>query len=85
MAHDPETYSDPSAFRPERFLGPEPERDPGFVFGFGRRICPGRVLAQNSIYMFAAHLLALFDVKPARGPDGKEIEVKPGCRENGLL
>jgi cytochrome P450 len=85
MAHDPATYSDPFSFRPERFLGPEPEHDPSFVFGFGRRICPGRVLAQNSIYMFAAHLLALFDVKPARGLDGKEIEVQSGYRDNGIL
>jgi cytochrome P450 len=77
MAHDPLTYSDPFSFRPERFIGPDPEPDPTFVFGFGKRICPGRALAQNSMYMFAAHLLALFDVKRARGPDGQELEVKP--------
>ncbi|KAF8152982.1 cytochrome P450 [Crassisporium funariophilum] len=42
MTHDPEVYSDPFTFKPERFLGPNPEQDPRDVcFGFGRRICPG--------------------------------------------
>jgi cytochrome P450 len=77
MAHDPATYPDPFSFRPERFLGPNPEPDPAFVFGFGKRFCPGRALAQTSIYMFVVHLLALFDVKAARRPDGQELEVKP--------
>ena len=38
MLHDPEVYSDPTTFRPERFLGPKPEPDPRQIcFGFGRR------------------------------------------------
>ena len=36
--HDPAVYSDPYTFKPERFLGDNPERDPDKVtFGFGRR------------------------------------------------
>lgn len=36
--HDPVNYHDPSAFKPERFLGRYPEPDPGStIFGFGRR------------------------------------------------
>jgi cytochrome P450 len=75
MAHDPAVYADPFSFRPERFLGSDPEPDPTFVFGFGRRICPGRALARTSMYTFAVHLLALFDIKPARGPDGQKLEI----------
>lgn len=38
MSHDPEVYHDPFTFKPERFLGPNPEPDPTqLVFGFGRR------------------------------------------------
>jgi cytochrome P450 len=38
MSHDPRVYSDPFAFKPERFLGPNPEQDPrDYAFGFGRR------------------------------------------------
>lgn len=41
MTHDPQTYSDPDVFKPERFLavgGHIPELDPRMaVFGFSRR------------------------------------------------
>ncbi|KAK0200101.1 cytochrome P450 [Desarmillaria ectypa] len=44
MTHDPEVYKDPMTFNPERFLGPNPEQDPREIsFGFGRRICPGKL------------------------------------------
>jgi cytochrome P450 len=76
MAHDPAEYADPFTFRPERFLGPNPEADPDFTFGFGRRICPGQVLGQTSIFIFASHLLSLFDIVPATGPDGKPLPVE---------
>jgi cytochrome P450 len=42
IARDEDIYPDPVEFRPERFLGPSPQVDPHkFVFGFGRRACPG--------------------------------------------
>lgn len=38
MCRDPKVYKDIETFDPSRFLGPEPEQDPGdFIFGFGRR------------------------------------------------
>lgn len=64
-------------FNPDRFLsseGHEPETDPGkFVFGFGRRICPGRILAENSLFLTIAQSLAVFNIsKPV--VDGKPVE-----------
>lgn len=42
MSRDKGMYPDPLEFRPERFLGPSPQLDPRkFIFGFGRRRCPG--------------------------------------------
>ncbi|KAI0370176.1 cytochrome P450 [Pilatotrama ljubarskyi] len=67
MLHDPETYSDPMAFNPDRFMaapGKEPEADPrGMVFGFGRRICPGLQLADASVFLSVAMSLAVFSVQ----------------------
>jgi cytochrome P450 len=68
MAHDARTYVDPLAFRPERFLGVSPERDPReLVFGFGRRICPGQHLADTSVWLACALSLAAFAIRPAPG------------------
>lgn len=38
ITHDPELHEDPYSFKPERFLGLNPEMDSGqFSFGYGRR------------------------------------------------
>ncbi|KAK2018596.1 cytochrome P450 [Colletotrichum eremochloae] len=81
FAHDPKRYSDPMAFRPERFLageGREPEMDiEKFIFGFGRRVCPGRYFAENSIYLTVAQTLAVYSIsKPVRDGVVVEPEVK---------
>lgn len=80
MTHDPETYHDPMEFKPERFLGVdgrEPEMDPrAVVYGFGRRICPGRFLADNTLYLSVSQSLAAFHITKAT-QNGKEVEVKP--------
>ncbi|KAF4120606.1 Cytochrome P450, partial [Geosmithia morbida] len=77
FTHDPEVYEDPMSFNPERFLakdGHEPAPDPRtLIFGFGRRVCPGRNLADNSLYLNVAQVLAVFDIgKEVQGD--KEIE-----------
>lgn len=75
MMHDPETFKDPFTFNPARFLGEEPETDPHTLcFGFGRRICPGRELADASVYLSIAMSLAAFNIRKARDASGKEID-----------
>ncbi|KIJ28554.1 hypothetical protein M422DRAFT_235598 [Sphaerobolus stellatus SS14] len=80
LMHDPEEYPEPFEFNPERFL-PNKERkiqrDPfmGGAFGFGRRICAGRHLADASIFIMAASILTVFNIRKSRDENGNEIDV----------
>lgn len=70
--HDPNLYSDPMRFKPERFLGEQPDPDPHTMcFGFGRRVCPGRVLADMSVYLTIAQSLAVFKISTPAGIHNK--------------
>ncbi|KAK0491993.1 cytochrome P450 [Armillaria luteobubalina] len=66
MLHDPAVYKNPFDFNPDRFIRTEdrePEADPyGVAFGFGCRFCPGRMLADNSIFIVCAMVLATFNI-----------------------
>lgn len=47
-------------------------------FGFGRRVCPGRLVAETSIFLMIAHTLAVFDIKKPIGDNGREFEPDVG-------
>ncbi|PIL29136.1 cytochrome P450 [Ganoderma sinense ZZ0214-1] len=79
--HDPTVYEDPDAFRPERFirdgkLDPAVQDPTSFVFGFGRRICPGRHFATASLFINVASVLHAFDITPALDADGRPVAIK---------
>ncbi|KAH8105626.1 cytochrome protein [Phellopilus nigrolimitatus] len=83
MTHDPCTYKDPFEFKPERFLGEAPEMDSRtLVFGFGRRVCPGKELADVSLFLSIAMTVAVFNISRAKDASGREIvpvyEHSPG-------
>ncbi|KAJ7251241.1 cytochrome P450 [Mycena rebaudengoi] len=78
MLYDEIAYPDPYKFNPDRFLlngrlNPA-VRDPNLVFGFGRRVCPGQHMAQSSLWITVASLLAVFDITKTIGEDGKILE-----------
>ncbi|KAH0358314.1 putative cytochrome P450, partial [Aureobasidium melanogenum] len=75
FTRDPAVYHDPETFKPERFLPPynEPPAT-SFTFGFGRRICPGRVLADASLFLTFAQSLAVFNINKKVDKEGKVVE-----------
>ncbi|KAI0273310.1 cytochrome P450 [Gloeopeniophorella convolvens] len=81
MMHDADVYHAPDAFLPERFLpaaqggAGEPDCMPT-IFGFGRRVCPGLHLADASLFVYAACVLAVFDIAPARDAQGRPVPPK---------
>lgn len=80
LHRDPEYWSDPDAFKPERFLGPEPEpKVPGafLPFGGGLRSCPGNRFAMQEARLALVRLFERFTFELPPGMDGP-IEVQQG-------
>jgi len=80
ILHDADHYPDPLEFKPERYLDVEENlrkginNSPTSVFGFGRRICPGRWLALDTIWIVAASVLSVYKISKAIDSAGKEID-----------
>lgn len=66
---------DVEEFVPERWLQSGELGLPTVGFGYGRRICPGRHVARNSLWIALARILWAFDVKPGLSETGECIIV----------
>ncbi|KAH7923206.1 cytochrome P450 [Leucogyrophana mollusca] len=78
MSRNEEKYPGPEEFRPERFLSPDGELNDdtvSFAFGFGRRICVGRYLADASIWSAVVSMLAVFKFAKPLDDMGREVEI----------
>lgn len=63
ICRDPEVYPEPDAFKPQRWIDDQGHlRDDlnNFLFGFGRRICPGQHVANRSVIIGTALILWAF-------------------------
>jgi cytochrome P450 len=75
MARETLVYGpDVDSFKPERFLGSNPPRDMAAIFGYGRRGCPGRLFAEDTVFLAASRLLFLFDIVPPA--DGSPVKAR---------
>ncbi|THH17276.1 hypothetical protein EW146_g3521 [Bondarzewia mesenterica] len=80
MFHDEAKYPDAFAFRPERFEDQKKNTElgindlPHIVFGFGRRVCPGRWLALDNLWINIASLLSVYNISKPKDTNGTIIE-----------
>lgn len=67
---------DVEAFVPERWLDGKSTRElPTVGFGYGRRICPGRHVARNGLWIAVARLLWAFNISPELTETGEPVAV----------
>jgi cytochrome P450 len=81
--HDRSVFGDDAdEFKPERHLGDSDELLPGpketnleghVSFGFGRRVCVGRHLVNDSLFIYTATILWAASLKCGRDENGKEL------------
>ncbi|KAJ7446023.1 cytochrome P450 [Mycena galericulata] len=83
---DPEVFPDPDQFRPERFLDstdtkdviPDNTHGQGHVsFGWGRRICVGLNVANQSLFIDMAYLVWALNIRKTKDSEGKLITPSP--------
>lgn len=80
MCRDESLYPDADTFNPERFLEKVDDetkrrRDPrNFVFGFGRRQCPGNNLVDSSLWLLVSSMLATLNISKPVDDAGNVVE-----------
>ncbi|KAJ7278231.1 cytochrome P450 [Mycena rebaudengoi] len=88
MGLDEKIYCDPTTFYPERFLPkPDGNGEPHFdnvAFGFGRRVCTGQYLGENSVWISIASILASCTITNAVDENG-QIVVPETRMSDGLV
>ncbi|KAG6370809.1 cytochrome P450 [Boletus reticuloceps] len=79
--HNEDAYPEPDVFKPERFfVGGRLRGDKStesLAFGFGRRVCPGRYNADNSVWIAIVLILCALKIAKARGEQGEELDFEP--------
>lgn len=80
MRKDARVYEEPSHFRPERWLSGKAVQPSNW--GYGRRVCPGRFIARNSLAIAIARMLWAFNI---RSKDGKKVVVTEESFTDGFV
>ena len=79
ILHDEKQFPDAMAFKPERYLMPDGQLDPTMhnaelaAFGFGRRICAGRHMSVDSVWIAVASILSTFKLTNALDNQGNVV------------
>ncbi|KAG6887642.1 hypothetical protein C0995_013798 [Termitomyces sp. Mi166 len=82
ILRDENLFPNPDAFDPSHFYSIQDaelkkRRDPrNYIFGFGRRRCPGADLVESSVWLLMVSVLATMDIKKKTDQDGNMIEPR---------
>ncbi|KAH7903642.1 cytochrome P450 [Hygrophoropsis aurantiaca] len=79
MSRNESKYPNASEFIPERWLAADGgliDDTPDYAFGFGRRFCVGKPLAEASLWLGIASMLAVFSFRKPDLVSGEEYEPK---------
>ena len=96
LNRDPEIYgADAAHFNPARFMdgsgevkscAPETKEEGHVTYGFGRRVCVGKHVANNSLFIDFAMMLWACTIEPGKDEKGNVIPIDvDGCIEDGLV
>ncbi|KAJ7928089.1 cytochrome P450 [Mycena leptocephala] len=80
MTRDESIYLEPECFNPDRFFtvdGKLNDDDIVLTFGFGRRICVGRHIADATVWATVVSVLSMFNIAKAKDPAGNDIDIDP--------
>ena len=81
---DPEIYAHADDFDAERWIR-DPSLQPPVAFGYGRRICTGRHIAYNSLWIAVTRILWAFKITaPIDRSSGREVAVDSESVSKGL-
>ncbi|EJD42594.1 cytochrome P450 [Auricularia subglabra TFB-10046 SS5] len=87
-AEDGSPIDRPEEFNPERFFsqeGSRPINPADYVFGFGRRICPGRHIAHDIIFLMISGILSTFWISKPVDEHGEEMPLHVEWTGNGSV
>ncbi|KAF4964446.1 hypothetical protein FSARC_7632 [Fusarium sarcochroum] len=84
ISRNPREYPQPTRFWPERFLDDfdrpaYPNKRGHNTFGWGRRVCSGEALAQQTLYFTVVSLLWAFHIRPGLNDQGNEVTLDPNA------
>ncbi|KAF8994703.1 cytochrome P450 [Cyathus striatus] len=76
ILQDDRIYPDPEVFIPERFMKNDEVAEARLevIWGYGRRVCPGRYLAFSTVWIALASILAVYDISKPIDENGNVIE-----------
>ncbi|KAK7037784.1 hypothetical protein VNI00_010745 [Paramarasmius palmivorus] len=75
MTRDERVYPEPEEFKPERFLNTNMNINDILAYGFGRRVCVGRHLADALLWLTFASVLACFNIEKEKDEQGNDVDI----------